>query len=93
MNIGVSSACLYPQYLEEALDRLEASGFTDFEIFFNAYSELDPKYLASIRKDRKIISVHPFFYFSISYCGIGKYHPQIRLSYTVDSRHLSPSGQ
>lgn len=60
MNIGVSSACLYPQYLEEALDRLEASGFTDFEIFFNAYSELDPKYLASIRKDRKIISVHPF---------------------------------
>ena len=60
MEIGVSSACLYPEYLETSLDRLEEAGFTSFEIFFNAYSELRPEYLASIKKDRKIVSIHPF---------------------------------
>ena len=60
MKIGVSSACLYPEYLEEALDRLEAAGFSDFEVFFNAYSELRPEYLSSIKKERNIVSVHPF---------------------------------
>ena len=40
MNIGVSTACLYPEPLEEALYSLAVNGVSNVEIFVNTHSEL-----------------------------------------------------
>ena len=40
MSIGISTACLYPMYTEQALEILLDQGFRLFEIFFNTISEL-----------------------------------------------------
>ncbi len=65
MNIGISTACLYPMVTEDALDQLLEKGFRLFEIFFNTFSELDEKYVQELsqkltRAHAHTISLHPF---------------------------------
>lgn len=65
MNIGVSTACLYPEPLEEALYSLAVNGVSNVEIFVNTHSELKKSFahgVASLLKrfDVKCTSVHPF---------------------------------
>lgn len=65
MQAGVSTACLYPRPLEEALYDLAVNGVSCTEIFINTDSELRKGYADSIsamlkRFDVRCSSVHPF---------------------------------
>ncbi len=65
MRLGISTACFYPQPLEETIDRIASLGFSVIEIFFNTESEYDPAFLDTLKRltDRngiEIISIHPY---------------------------------
>lgn len=65
MSIGISTACLYPMYTEQALDTLLLQGFRLFEIFFNSPSELEPEFVSMLGNKLRqyggtLKSVHPF---------------------------------
>ena len=65
MSIGISTACLYPMYTEQALEILLDQGFRLFEIFFNTISELAPDFIARLgkmmeKKGATLKSIHPF---------------------------------
>lgn len=65
MITGVSTACLYPKPVEEALYDLAVNGVSCVELFLNTHSELKKNYAHGIanlmkRFDIKCPSVHPF---------------------------------
>ena len=65
MNIGVSTACLYPLETEKALKELAVRGIKNVEIFMNAVNELEgeilSEMLATVEKyNVSVRSVHPF---------------------------------
>ena len=65
MLAGVSTACLYPQHLEEAVYELALNGITCAELFINADSDIDRRHLHTINSFRERFgmtfpSVHPF---------------------------------
>ena len=65
MQIGISTGCLYPMLTEDSIRTLTVLGFRQFEIFFNAFSELEPDYLDRLRgyleqNGAGVASVHPF---------------------------------
>lgn len=65
MAIGISTACLYPMYTEQALLTLLEQGFRLFEIFFNSPSELQADFVSRLgamleQNSGRLKSVHPF---------------------------------
>ena len=65
MKVGISTACLYPQETEAALDQLLDAGFDCFEIFLNTISEMEPAYVRKLREklvqgNAVLKSLHPF---------------------------------
>ncbi len=65
MQAGVSTACLYPALLEEALYELAVNGIAHVELFFNADSELRRSFVATLAEIMERFgvtcrSVHPF---------------------------------
>ncbi|MCH5324719.1 MAG: sugar phosphate isomerase/epimerase [Eubacterium sp.] len=65
MDVGVSTACLYPLETEKALAELAVRGIKNVEIFMNAVTELEGEILADMQKtlteyDISVKSVHPF---------------------------------
>ncbi|MCH3971901.1 MAG: sugar phosphate isomerase/epimerase [Oscillospiraceae bacterium] len=65
MQVGISTACLYPALLEKSLAELLKLGFRRFEFFFNTVSELQPQYVRGLaemmhRYGATAKSVHPF---------------------------------
>jgi sugar phosphate isomerase/epimerase len=54
MNIGVSTASLYPKATEEALEIIGKNGVKTTEIFFNAESELKPSFV-DIKKQNRLL--------------------------------------
>lgn len=65
MNIGISTASLFPMETENALDKLIEYKFDNFEIFINSNCELNTEFLESIkykliRNNLKIVSLHPY---------------------------------
>ena len=65
MEIGVSTACFYPEETERALRRCGEMGVRCTEIFFNAPSELDGAFLRELVQIReaygiRVAAVHPF---------------------------------
>ncbi len=65
LKAGVSSACLYPKLLEEAVYDLAVSGIEHIEIFVNTDSELEKSYINSLADTLKRFevscrSLHPF---------------------------------
>ena len=65
MNIGVSTACLYPMPTELALKALAEQGIKAVEIFVNASSEYEQECLINMRRiiDKygvKVVAIHPF---------------------------------
>ncbi|MDE5570218.1 MAG: sugar phosphate isomerase/epimerase [Ruminococcus sp.] len=65
MRAGVSTACLYPELLEDSLYKLAVNGVSCTEIFLNTHSEMRRGYAESLkdmmnRFDMKCTSVHPF---------------------------------
>lgn len=66
---GVSTACLYPDVTEDALEALCSAGIKHTEIFINSHCELNPNFIADLRSisDRygsQTVSFHPYS------CGI-----------------------
>ena len=65
MEIGVSTACLYPLETEKALEKLLEMDFRSFEIFFNSQREFHPNFIRELKQQldgRKahVLSVHPY---------------------------------
>lgn len=65
MQVGVSSACLYPMQTEQAVETLLSMGIKKLEIFFNSYQELSPEFISSLQSrirqaGAKVIAIHPF---------------------------------
>ena len=65
MNLGISSACFYPEVTEKAVKYLCENGAPEIEIFFNSACELKGKILSEISHITKsngtrVVSVHPF---------------------------------
>lgn len=62
---GVSTACLYPRVVEEALYDLALAGISHVEIFINSHSELNPAFTANLAQlmahfEVHCDSLHPF---------------------------------
>lgn len=71
-DIGISSACYYPQPTEEAFLKICKSDVKLIEIFFNTFSELSDSFLNKLihiknNYDVKVSSVHPFLSFAETY--------------------------
>lgn len=65
MQIGISTACFYPQPIEEILPVLAALGTHTIELFVNTESEFQPRFYEQIGAQAKnlgleIVSVHPY---------------------------------
>lgn len=65
MQLGISTACFYPQKTEDALSFILSGGVKTTEIFFNSESELSRDFVASIKQQldfagAKLVAVHPF---------------------------------
>lgn len=61
----MSTACLYPELLEDSLYKLAVNGVSCTEIFVNSYSELRRGYAENLKEmmnrfDMDCVSVHPF---------------------------------
>ncbi len=72
IDVGVSVACGYPEYPEITLERLMKAGVKKTELFLNTHSEVEPKYIRSLKNildsyGGECISLHPFT------CGIDTY--------------------
>lgn len=71
-DVGVSSACLYPDTTENSFLCLCKSDIKLIEVFFNTFSELTDNYIDELiaiknEYDVKISSVHPFLSFAETY--------------------------
>ena len=65
LKAGISTACLYPQPIEEALYDLALGGVTMVELFINTHSELKRSFVAALsdilhRFEVQCCSLHPF---------------------------------
>ncbi len=69
MEAGISTACFYPEYVEDAVSFLAENGAKNIEIFINSDSELKKDFIYGIKEKIdgfgiKVVSLHPFT------CGI-----------------------
>ncbi len=65
MQVGVSTACLYPEPLEDALYQLAVNGVGNMEIFINTHSEIKEKFVRELKNildrfDVGCLSLHPY---------------------------------
>lgn len=65
MQVGVSTACLYPELLEDSLYQLAVNGVGCVEMFINTHSELKERAVYELKNilDRfevKCVSLHPY---------------------------------
>ena len=60
LKAGISTACLYPQPIEEALYDLALGGVTMVELFINTHSELKRSFVAALSdmKCSAVPSIH-----------------------------------
>lgn len=65
MECGISTACFYPQPLEESIAEIAALELKTIEVFVNTESEFAPKYTRELRlrlddAGIRAVSIHPF---------------------------------
>lgn len=65
INVGISSACLYPMLTEDAVKFLVDNGIKHTEIFFNSFSELSNGFIGDLRRilipsNVTVEAIHPF---------------------------------
>ncbi len=54
MEIGMSSACLYPKVpIEESISVMKSLGFNVGEIFLNTYSEYDENFIKNFARNKR----------------------------------------
>lgn len=67
MRIGISSAVLYPEYSEIAMEKLINSGFDLFEFFYNCDEEISLPFIEKIKNfcdKASFVSIHPYTAFA-----------------------------
>lgn len=69
VQLGISSACYYPETTESSFLKLCKEGIKNIEIFFNSPSELSDSFIDNLIEIKKshnvnITSVHPFMSFA-----------------------------
>ncbi len=78
MQIGISTACLYPMQTIQAFSLLQKNNINNTEIFLNTFSELKHEYIEDLKKlaqlkAQNITALHPFtsnmetFFFATEY--------------------------
>ena len=77
-QLGVSSACFYPEMTETALETAGKCGFHNVELFINSHSELDDEFVDKLLAIKKkyslnIVSLHPFASFAGSFYLFSNY--------------------
>ena len=82
MNIGASTACLFPSKTEKSFADLAELGFDCIEIFFNAFNELDGEVFDEIKSIQtrykiKVPSLHPFTSFAESVLFFSPYRRRL----------------
>lgn len=65
MEVGISTACFYPQPLEDTIERVAKLGIQTVEIFFNTESEMHEPFYRELREriqqnGLSVVSLHPF---------------------------------
>lgn len=65
MKFGISTACFYPQPLEETVLEIARLGADTAEVFVNTESEFEPAYIAALRASLdahgvRVTSLHPY---------------------------------
>lgn len=65
MNLGISSACFYPELTEKAIEKLCSHHIPVIELFYNSFCECSPSFLEGIKKQTDdanitIKALHPF---------------------------------
>jgi len=83
LNIGVSTACFYPELTETAVFWLGNAGVKNIEIFFNTHSEFDLSYIKELKTiidefGMNVISAHPFLSGYEHYLLFSNYDRRIR---------------
>ena len=78
MNLGISTACLYPLETELALEEVGKAGVKNTEIFFNAESELKDSFIDILlgikeKYNMNITAVHPAMSLAESYMLFSAY--------------------
>lgn len=89
VKIGASTACMYPEELENSLEKLCAMGIKNTEIFLNSHCELEKDFLNKLkgildRYGTRCVSLHPytcaiepmmlFTYYKRRYVDMLEYH-------------------
>ena len=83
MQIGASTACLYPMLIEEALDTLLQQGFRLVEVFLNTLSEATPAFAQSLKTqataaDARIVATHAYLSVAEPFCLFSHYERRFR---------------
>lgn len=65
MQVGISTACFYPQMLEKTFSQIADMGFKKIEVFFNTESELHSPLICEFKNIIKslgleVVSIHPY---------------------------------
>ncbi|MFI3226464.1 MAG: sugar phosphate isomerase/epimerase [Clostridia bacterium] len=65
MNVGISTACFYPEEPLDIIDKIGKLGFKDIEIFVNTETEYERPYAEALKKKIEyyginVVSVHPY---------------------------------
>ncbi len=65
MDCGISTACFYPEPLENTVDRIATLGIGVVEVFINTESEFHPAFVRDMKErldahGLRVASVHPF---------------------------------
>ena len=94
MKIGVSTACLYPNLIEDSLRILGESGVNNTEIFLNTMSEMQPEFineLCLIKEEygMNIASLHPFTSGYEGYMLFQNYSRRVRDCFDMYRRYFS----
>lgn len=109
MRLGISTACFYPQPVEQTIDRIAALEFKLIEIFFNTESEYDPAFLKNLRhaaqrNEIEILSIHPYTslmegmllfsnYERRTQDGFNQYHKYMHAAASLGAKYMTFHGE
>lgn len=93
METGISTACLYPMETEKSLELLLSLGYRRFEVFLNAWQEMEKPFLRELKARAEaygasFVSVHPFTSSSEGMVLFGNYPRRTREGFRLYHRYL-----
>jgi len=98
MNIGISSASLYPMLLEDSLQMMGEQGIRKTEIFVNTISEIEPDFVSKLKRIKEyygtdIVAFHPFTSAIENYVLFSNYQRRYRDGFEFYKRYFSVAAE